>query len=182
MTESIRAVLDNTSPLTHPRGSRYPLFVWAIQHPGTEDPSEITQMLSQLDERGIPMISAWRLENRDASVVNGLLVGRLQQDTGLMVPINANDILHRFFNGEPGTAHMDNRGKPFFDLSFDPNVSMGCPFALEHRIPEIRDRVLHFANAYQDAGIRIDLAIADWEIDGPIEWNGAWEASKRSWD
>lgn len=156
-----------------------PLFVWAIQHPGTEDLTEISGILRQLDERGIPVISAWEIRDHDVSVANGLRVGRLQQDAGLLIPINANDILHHFFNGDPNTAHIDDQGKPFFDLSFDPKVSIGCPFAVEHRIPAIRDRVTHFADAYRNAGIRIDLAFADWEIDGPIEWNGAWEASKR---
>ena len=136
-----------------------PLFVWAIQHPGTEDLTEISGILRQLDERGIPVISAWEIRDRDVSVANGLRVGRLQQDAGLLIPINANDILHHFFNGDPNTAHIDDHGKPFFDLSFDPKVSIGCPFAVEHRIPAIRDRVIHFADAYRNAGIRIDLAL-----------------------
>ena len=76
-------------------------------------------------------------------------------------------------------AHIDELDTAFFDPSFDPKVSMGCPFAVEHRIPEIRDRVVRFSEAYKKAGIDIDMVFADWEIDGPIEWNGAWEASKR---
>ena len=179
MTESIRTILDHTSPLEHPRGDRFPLFVWGAQHPGTDNEPEIIDVLSQLDERGIPLISAWRMETRDASLANGIRVGRLQQDAGLTVTVNANDILHRFFNGDPDTAHIDEQGNRFFDDSFDPKVSIGCPFAINHRIPEIRDRVVHFAAAYRNAGIRIDLTFADWEIDGPIEWNGAWEASRR---
>jgi hypothetical protein len=97
------------------------------------------------------------METRDASLANGIRVGRLQQDAGLTVTVNANDILHRFFNGDPDTAHIDEQGNRFFDDSFDPKVSIGCPFAINHRIPEIRDRVVHFAAAYRNAGIRIDL-------------------------
>jgi hypothetical protein len=55
---------------------------------------------------------------------------------------------------------------------------MGCPFALQFRYPEIEARVLSFARAYQEAGCRIDFVFADWEIDGAIEWNGAWESAR----
>ncbi|GIT05180.1 MAG: hypothetical protein CM1200mP29_05910 [Verrucomicrobiota bacterium] len=56
---------------------------------------------------------------------------------------------------------------------------MGCPFAIEHRIPIIRQRVESFLKQYKSAGIDVDFIFADWEIDGPIEWNGAWASSKR---
>lgn len=161
MTNSIRTVLDNTTALTYPRKDRLPLFVWAIQHPGTEKVAEISDILSQLDDRGIPLISARGTKDSKTSLANGLRVGRLQQEAGLMVPVNANAVLHHFFNGDTNTAHIDEDGNTFFDHSFDPNVSIGCPFAVEHRIPVIRDRDIHLADAYRQAGITIDVAFAD---------------------
>jgi hypothetical protein len=43
----------------------------------------------------------------------------------------------------------------------------------------MREQVDFFVRAYKEKGIEIAFAFADWEIDGPIEWNGAWESSKR---
>ena len=37
----------------------------------------------------------------------------------------------------------------------------------------------YFAKAYKKAGIPVDFIWVDWEVDGPIEWNGAWESSKK---
>lgn len=178
MTDGIRTVLDNTSPLNHPRGERLPLFIWPASDPGTADPAGIRDILRRLDARGIPLVSRWRTRDSDISLENALRVGRLQQDDGLMVCANANDLLHRFYDGSPDTAHVDADGNPFFDYSFSPDVAIGCPFAVEHRIPAIRERVTRFADAYVAQGVTLDFAWADWEIDGPIEWNGAWEASR----
>jgi len=113
------------------------------------------------------------------SLADGLRVGALQQELGLRVNVNANRLLHRFCNGDPRTAHVDDTGGPFFDYSFSQDVAMGCPFALRFRYPEIKARIRSFARAYQEAKIGIDFIFADWEIDGAIEWNGAWEAAKR---
>jgi hypothetical protein len=56
---------------------------------------------------------------------------------------------------------------------------MGCPFALGEREPEIRARVERFADAYAAAGLSPTFVFADWEIDGALEWNGAWDAARR---
>jgi hypothetical protein len=56
---------------------------------------------------------------------------------------------------------------------------MGCPFRLEHRIPVIRDRVRTFTRAYAQADLPVGFIFTDWEIDGPLEWNRAHDASKR---
>ena len=56
---------------------------------------------------------------------------------------------------------------------------MGCPFAIDFRLPEMRKQVEDFVHAYQQSDVAINFVFADWEVDGPIEWNGAWEASKR---
>jgi hypothetical protein len=105
--------------------------------------------------------------------------GRAAAALGSPVVVNANKLLHRFCNGEEATAHVDSAGRPFFDFSFDPKVPVGCPFALEHRLPEIRGRVERFADAYAAADVSPLLVFADWEIDGPLDGNGAWEAARR---
>jgi hypothetical protein len=36
-----------------------------------------------------------------------------------------------------------------------------------------------FVKAYHEAGLPLDVVVADWEIDGPMCWNEAWEHAKR---
>lgn len=87
----------------------------------------------------------------------------MQKARGLPVTVNANALLDRFCNGDRRTAHVTDTGEEFFDLSFDPNVAMGCPFRLDLRYAEIRERVAQFARAYKAAGIGVDIAFADWD-------------------
>jgi hypothetical protein len=178
-SEIVDTVLANTQPLQHPRGGRLPLYVWAIVGVGTDDDQEARERIRRLDERGIAVISSWDHRCKAQSLSDGLRIGALQQELGLRVNVNANRLLHRFCNGDPRTAHVTDAGEPFFDRSFDVNVVMGCPFALRFRYPEIEARIASFARAYKEAGVEIDFIFADWEIDGAIEWNGAWESSKR---
>ena len=56
---------------------------------------------------------------------------------------------------------------------------MGCPFAIDFRKKEIRERVELFVKKYKDAGLPVDFIFTDWEIDGPLEVNRAFEASKK---
>jgi hypothetical protein len=56
---------------------------------------------------------------------------------------------------------------------------MGCPFTLNDRESIIRSRVVAYVEAYHTAGIVIDILTADWELDGPHEWNMAWANSMR---
>lgn len=180
--ESIDAILSRTLPLDAPRGSRLPLLVWSLTDLADPRASDIPETLRSLEERGLALISSWNHAvppGAPGSIEASLAIGGAQQDLGLEVCVNANALLHRFCDGSPATAHLDDAGHPFFDFSFDPSVPMGCPFALEHREPEIRSRVTAFADAYLGAGVRPTLVFADWEIDGPIEWNGAWHASRR---
>ena len=94
------------------------------------------------------------------------------------VAANANACLYSFFDGTPQTLHVDREtGERFAETSF--GGSLGCPFALEHRIPPMRQRVEQFVLAYRQAGLSLDFVLADWEIDGPLEWNDAWASSKR---
>ena len=91
--------------------------------------------------------------------------------------IHATACLQGFFDGSQDTLHVDHDGSLFSDKSS--GADLGCPFALEHRIPAIRRQVESFVNAYRQAGVNIDFIFADWEVDGPIEWNGSWSAAKR---
>jgi hypothetical protein len=56
---------------------------------------------------------------------------------------------------------------------------MGCPFTLDLRKDAIREQVEFFLKAYQSAGLEIGFIFVDWEIDGPVEFNRAHEASKK---
>jgi hypothetical protein len=177
--EAIDLVLQNTQPLKHPRGDRLPLFSWpAIDIPG-ETEEELESLIRKLDDRGIAVVSTWNHGKRDESLARALQVARIQTRLGLMVNINANPLLHQICDGSRETAHIDENGEPFFDTSFSKSVKLGCPFALKHRYTEITERVTWFADQYLDNDIQVDFVFADWEIDGPIEWNDAWDHSKR---
>ena len=179
LNAAIQTVLENTQPLAYSRGERLPLYVWALNGVGVEDGGEVEGVLRELDRRGIALFATWDHRKEVDSLNEGLQIAQAQQKLGLRVSVNANQLLHRIFNGDLSTAHVGEDGAPFFDFSFSDTVSMGCPFAVRHRFGEIRDRVETFAKAYRDAGVEIDVAFADWEIDGPIEWNAAWDHSKR---
>jgi hypothetical protein len=174
----LEIVLANTKPLPRPRGDRLPLYIWALTNIPFADDAEGERILKELDSRGLAPIAELSPGAREASLDYALRLGRLQQNLGLHVNVNANPLLHHFFDGSESTAHIDIEGKPFFDPSFG-YPHMGCPFALEHRIAPMRERMESFLDAYKSADIEIDFIFADWEIDGPIEWNGAWDASKR---
>jgi hypothetical protein len=177
-SDIIQLILDKTEPLEYERGDRLPLYLWAMWGTGTDDPEESKRILKELEKRGLAVFALWNYSNKEESLKEALALGRMQQDMGLPVNINANALLYSFYDGTDDTAHLDEQGEAFFDPSFGKKY-MGCPFRLEHRIPAIRQRVEYFADAYKEAGIAPHFVFADWEVDGPIEWNGAWEASKR---
>ncbi len=174
----IRAVLDNTRPLDNPRGSRLPLYLWPAMDPGDLDDTAAERLVAELDRRGVGLVSSWTPKNRDRSLARSLAVARAQKKLGLIVNVNATPCLYRFYTDDPSTAHVDSAGKPFWDDSFG-QEKMGCPFTLDPRIPVIKEQVEWYVAAYAKAGIDIGFIFADWEVDGPIEVNRAWEASKR---
>ena len=178
-SQGIQIVLDETKPLDHPRGDRLPLYLWPAMDPGDLDGETAEYLVAELDRRGVGIICSWTPENRDESLRKALTVARAQKKLGVPVNINATSILYSFFNGDESTAHIDADGKPFFDDSFGERHKMGCPFTLDSRRDAIRERVDWYVTAYADAGIPIDFIWADWEIDGPIEFNHAYESSKR---
>ncbi|MFC1607291.1 hypothetical protein ACFL47_04905 [Candidatus Latescibacterota bacterium] len=176
-SERIQIALDNSTHLEYDRGGRLPLYVWSAFDPSETDVEKAEALVAELDRRGIGLVCSWRPGNEE-SLQQNLAVARAQKKLGLKVNINATSPLYSFFNGDERTAHIDKDGKPFFDDCFGPQ-KMGCPFAIDFRKHDIRDRVEHFVKKYNDAGLSIDFIFGDWEIDGPLEVNRASEAAKK---
>lgn len=176
-TDNIQVVLDNTIPLKYSRGNRLPLYLWPAINPGVLNESAAKRLVKELDSRGIGLICSWKPKDKEKSLVQSLTIARAQKKLGQRVNIEATSLLDSFFNGDTLTAHIDENGKPFFDNSFGP-YKMGCPFAIDFRKKEIRDRVEFFINKYKEEGLPVDFIFTDWEIDGPLEVNRAYEASK----
>lgn len=174
----IQVVLDVTKPLEFDRGDRLPLYLWQAMNPGPLDDKTAEELVRKLNERGVGLISSWDPGNLGKSLTESRTIARAQKKLGLRVNINANRCLYSFFNGDERTAHIDDEGKPFWDTSFGKR-KMGCPFALNFRRSFIRDQLEYFVKVFQRAGLHVDFIFADWEIDGPIEFNEAHAASKR---
>jgi len=177
-SELIREIIRTTEPLEEPRGERLPLYIWPAHRLGTHDERELESLIRQLDDRGIAVLSSWEPDREDG-LDDVLRLGRIQKRLGSPISINATACMYTLFNGDLQTAHIDEEGRPFFDSSFGAERKMGCPFALDYRLPDMKRRIEEWVKAYKEAGLDIRLVYADWEIDGPIEWNGAWEASQR---
>ncbi len=178
----VQTVLEVTRPLSASRGDRLPLYLWPAMNPGPLTDEQAERLVRQLAERGVGLICSWDPRHFDRSLQQALTVARVQRRLGLRVNVNATACLSRFFDGDPQTAHVDAKGQPFWDESFDVRGRphhMGCPFTLEPKAKEIRQRVESFVQAYQKAGLPVDFAFVDWEIDGPIDVNGAHAAAQR---
>lgn len=176
--ELIRSIIDATAPLEAPRGDRLPLYVWPAHALGTTDEDELVQILTALEARGMAAIASWKPNDPEA-LEDALRLARLQKRLGLPISVSATSSTYAFFNGDLETAHIDADGNPFFDNSIETSRKMGCPFAIDYRIPEMHARISTAVDAYVGAGLELDFVYADWEIDGPLEWNDAWEHSKR---
>lgn len=176
--ENIQIVLDETKPLAHPQGKRLPIYLWPALNPGKLEDARAEELVGLLKERGVGLISSWNPADLDASLAECLPVARAQKKLGVPININASSLMYSFFDGSPETAHLDAEGKPFFDESFG-TKTMGCPFRLEQRIEPIRKRMEAFAAAYANEKLPLGFVFTDWEIDGPLEWNRAWDASKK---
>ena len=180
---NIQVVLDNAQPLDYPRRGRLPMYVLPISGRlrGLDD-ARAEQVLRELDARGIGYTVDWG-QSADggaagkASLDEALRIGAMQQRLGLDVAVNATSCLYSFFDGSEETLHVGEDGSRFAETSF--GGELGCPFAIEHRTDTIRARVESFLREYRNRGIAIDFIFADWEVDGPIEWNDAWVSSRR---
>ncbi len=174
----IQMVLDATKPLKYDRGNRLPLYLWQAMDPGRLNEQALEKLVTELNKRGVGLISSWNPGNRQNSLDQSLMIAKVQKKFSLRVNINATNCLYSFFNGDEQTAHIDNEGKLFWDQSFG-KQKMGCPFAIDFRRPHIQEQVEYFVKEFKKADLDIDFIFADWEIDGPIEFNKAHAASKR---
>ena len=174
----IQVVLDSTKPLKYDRGGRLPLYLWQAMKPGRINEKDLQELVAELDKRGVGLISSWNPGDRRKSLAQSLTIAKVQKKLNLRININATNCLYSFFDGDERTAHIDDDGKPFWDESFG-KKKMGCPFALDFRQPYIKEQVEYFVKAFKEADLDVDFVFADWEIDGPIEFNNAYAASKR---
>jgi len=174
----IQVVLDATTPLEYDRDERLPLYLWQAMDPGSIDEEAAEELVKTLNERGVGLITSWNPKNRQSSLTDSMTIAKAQKKLGLRVNVNATGCLYSFFNGDERTAHIDDEGRPFWDASFG-KKKMGCPFALDFRRPQIKEEVDYFTKAFKKEGLNVDFIFADWEIDGPIEFNEAHAASKR---
>lgn len=176
--DNIQVILDNTSVLKYDKGNRLPLYLWPAIDPGIMNDDMAERLIAEMDKRGIGIVCSWSMKDTSAALSQCLPVARAQKKLGQRININATDLLDSFFNGNESTAHIDSEGRPFFDNSFGDH-KMGCPFALDSRKDEIRKRVEQFVNIYKREGLSVDFIFTDWEIDGPLEVNHAFDASGR---
>ena len=177
-SKNIQVILDNTTPLKYERGDRLPLYLWPAIDPGQLTPAAAETLVKELNKRGVGLVSSWSIKDSDKLIPQALTIARAQKKLGQRINIEASDLMYSFFNGDELTAHIDENGKPFFDNSFGDH-KMGCPFALDFRKKEIKDRFNVFLKRYKDEDLPVDFIFTDWEVDGPLEVNGAFEASKK---
>ncbi|MDP6152804.1 MAG: S1 RNA-binding domain-containing protein [Phycisphaeraceae bacterium] len=175
----VRVILENTKPLTQPLADRFPLLLLPAHDCVVQDERLQERIVVDLHKRGVAALATWQpgKNERDKALADGLRLARIQQKLGLKVCVNANACMYSFNNGDPSTAYVDADGKPFFDKSI-PN-KIGSPFRLDHRYAAMREQVEFFARGYREAGVPLDFVYGDWEIDGPLEVNHAWDAAKR---
>ena len=174
----LKAVIEGVTPLPEALGDRLPIRGSRLEAWLPADDAEALTFLQALADRGIGLSPRWNPSKRDDSIAESLRMARLQTQLGLPVSVHASRCIYSFFDGSEETAHIADDGTSFFDDSFG-SRKMGCPFRLEQRKEPIRQQFIPFLEAYKQAGLTIDFIYVDWEVDGPIEWNGAWESSKR---
>lgn len=177
--DKIQIVLDNTKKLQYPKGNRLPLYLWPAMDAMDLSDQETEQLVKELDLRGVALIATWKSDNREEALARALTIGKAQKKLGLDIHINAINLLYSFYNGDDRTAHLDENGHLFWDDSFGSKKYMGCPFAIDFRKKEIRERIEYYLEEYQKNGLSVDFIFADWEVDGPLEVNHTFEASKR---
>jgi len=173
----IQMVLEATKPLKYDRGMRLPLYLWQAMDPGQLNEKVVEKLVKEFNKRGVGLISSWNPGNRQKSLAQSLMIAKVQKKFNLRVNINATNCLYSFFNGDEQTAHIDNESTPFWDDSFG-KAKMGCPFAIDFRKPYIQEQLEYFIKAFKKTDLDVDFIFADWEIDGPIEFNKAHTASK----
>ncbi len=174
-----RLIIAETQPLTVDRGDRLPFIVWPLHNLTAETDAELEDVLQKLADRGMVTVTGWSTRNREASLKEALRSAALHKKLGIPVVVDSTSVMSLFFNGDESTAHVTAEGETFFDMSQSDRVKIGCPFAAGGRYDEIRKQVEFFVQGYKEANMPLDIVVADWEIDGPIEWNEAWTHAKR---
>ncbi|HRU04779.1 MAG TPA: hypothetical protein P5137_03270 [Candidatus Brocadiia bacterium] len=177
--EKAHIVIEETQPLKFPRGNRLPFIVWGLQNIQAQTDAELEDVLRKLADRGIATVWGWNVRDKEKSLAAFLKAAALHKKLGLPVVVNSTSVMHQFFNGDEQTAHVDAKGEKFFDTSFGGRVKLGCPFSVTYRFMAIREQVEFFVQACKENAAPLDIVIADWELDGPIEWNDAWNQAKR---
>ena len=175
----IQVVLDHTRPLEHSRGDRLPLYLWPLVDPGELNGEDAEALVAELNKRGVALFAKWTVNNPEKALEQALVISRAQQKYGLDVNINAIDLLYSFFNGDERTAHIGQNGEIFWDEDFGGKKNMGCPFAIDFRKDEIRARLEYYLDEYVHNGLQVDFIFADWEVDGPLEVNHAYQSSMK---
>lgn len=178
LPENIKVLLDELQPLSSDRGDRELLYQYSVGDLSGLSDQDTRKTIEALAKRGVGLITFWRKGDKmEPAIEEGIRIARIHRELGLKVVIDASDLLYGFYDGTPESFHVDSKGNAYFDSSFAGH-KMGCPFTVYKRAPVIRSRVAAFADAYKTAGVTIDMATADWEVDGPIEWNEAWASAK----
>jgi hypothetical protein len=177
--EKIQVVLENTKNLQFERGSRLPLYLWPAMDPGPLTIKEAEHLVDTLNSRGIALVASWKSDNREKALTEAIAISQAQKNSGMKIHINAIDLLYSFFNRDERTAHIDENGNPFWDEGFGRKKDMGCPFAINFRKEAIRERVEYYLDAYESQDLPVDFIFADWEVDGPLEVNRAYESSQK---
>lgn len=176
LSPTIATICEKAVVLGNRRGARLPLYVWNAAIPDWASDEDIEHLLTALDRRGIAIFSRWNVESFAESVTHAIRVGRIQKRLGLGVNVDATGVTNRFTRGER-TGHIDSEGKRF-NSRFE-GVEVGCPFEMEKAAPLVKAQVEAFLVLYREYGVPLDFWAADWEVDGPIEWNDAWKDSQR---
>ena len=174
----VEIVLHETKPLQHPRGTRLPLYFWTPEFSEKTDDAELESEIKELDARGISLFARWRASKLGASAAFAIRIAKLEKKLGIPVSvIGENDTTNGFCDSSPAVAHKDSDGKPFFDTSFF--WKPGCPFCMSTRYEPMKAKLEPFLKKYQENGVPLDLWTADFEFDGPIEWNAGWATAKK---
>ena len=172
---ALQMALENTQPLKFAQGDRPPLVFWTPNLVTGANDADLEKTLADLKARGIGLLHRW-----SADVEKGpgpwIRVGKFQKKLAMPVIVDGTGIAHGFYPGDEKLGHVDKDGKRFRDKSFF--WSPGCPFTLKDRITEKRKPYEAWCQKYKDAGLTVDYWMADFEFDGPNEWNDGWAAAK----
>ncbi|HUW30444.1 MAG TPA: hypothetical protein VM223_02405 [Planctomycetota bacterium] len=170
----LEMVLANTKALDHPQGNRPPLVFWTPNLPSANNPN-LEKVLAELKARGIGLMHRWG-GDPEKSTDGWIKIGLIQKKLGMPILVDGTGHVHGFLGGDD-TGHVDKDGKRFRDKSF--NWQPPCPFAIQPRFEAKRKVYEAFAQKYKDAGLTVDYWMADFEFDGPNEWNDGWAAAKQ---